>query len=196
MKIKYNAPVILTFAFLSTAVVILSQIFGKEAILSIFSVPGKDMNFRFLSLDALHLVTHVAAHDGWVHLLGNFTFILLIGPILEEKYGALPLLFMMLVTAVVTGLLNVLFFPSSLLGASGIVFMLILLISFTNIRSGEIPLTFILVVLLFLAKEIISIFETNNISEFAHIVGGICGGLFGFFFGSKNQVVPPAEESP
>jgi membrane associated rhomboid family serine protease len=196
MKIKYNAPVILTFAFLSTAVVILSQIFGKEAILLIFSVPGKDMNFRFLSLDALHLVTHVAAHDGWVHLLGNFTFILLIGPILEEKYGALPLLFMMLVTAVVTGLLNVLFFPSSLLGASGIVFMLILLISFTNIRSGEIPLTFILVVLLFLAKEIISIFETNNISEFAHIVGGICGGLFGFFFGSKNQVVPPAEESP
>lgn len=196
MKIKYNAPVILTFAFLSTAVVILSQIFGKEAILPIFSVPGKDMNFRFLSLDALHLVTHVAAHDGWVHLLGNFTFILLIGPILEEKYGALPLLLMMLVTAVVTGLLNVLFFPSWLLGASGIVFMLILLISFTNIRSGEIPLTFILVVLLFLAKEIISIFETNNISEFAHIVGGICGGLFGFFFGSKNQVVPPAEESP
>ena len=196
MKIKYNAPVVLTFAFLSTAVVILSQIFGKEAILSIFSVPGKGMDFRFLSLDALHLVTHVAAHDGWVHLLGNFTFILLIGPILEEKYGALPLLFMMLVTAVVTGLLNVFFFPSWLLGASGIVFMLILLISFTNIRSGEIPLTFILVVLLFLAKEIISIFETNNISEFAHIVGGICGGLFGFLFSSKNQVVPPAEEGP
>lgn len=192
MKIRYNAPVVLTFALVATVVAVLTQILGRDVVLPFFSVPGKAAGFRIFSLDGLRLVSHVIGHDGWAHLLSNFTFVLLIGPILEEKYGSLPLLFMMLVTAIVTGLLNVLLFSSGLLGASGIVFMMILLISFTNIRTGEIPLTFIFVVLLFLAKEIIAIFESNNISEFAHIVGGICGGLFGFLFNRmQRQELPP-----
>jgi rhomboid protease GluP len=82
----------------------------------------------------------------------------------------------------ITGILNTIFFSTALMGASGIVFMLILLSSFTNIRSGEIPLTFLLIVVLFLAKEVISAFGQDNISQFAHIIGGICGSLFGFVF--------------
>lgn len=86
----------------------------------------------------------------------------------------------MLVTAFVTGILNVLFFPTGLMGASGIVFMLILLVSFTNVSAGQIPVTFILVALLFIGKEVIQSTEANQISEAAHIIGGICGGVFGF----------------
>jgi membrane associated rhomboid family serine protease len=87
---------------------------------------------------------------------------------------------MMLVTALVTGLLNILFFHTGLLGASGIVFMLILLVSFTNSKSGEIPLTFILIALLFIGKEILQSLQSDQISQFAHIIGGICGSVFGF----------------
>jgi rhomboid protease GluP len=58
--------------------------------------------------------------------------------------------------------------------------MLILLSSFTNIRAGEIPLTFILIVVLFLTKEVTTAFAQDNISQFAHIIGGICGSFFGF----------------
>jgi membrane associated rhomboid family serine protease len=112
--------------------------------------------------------------------MGNFAFVLLLGPILEEKYGSNQLLFMMAVTAVVTGLINVLIMPTGLLGASGIVFMMILLVSFTNIRAGEIPLTFILVVVLFLAREIVGALREDSIAQFAHIAGGVCGSLFGF----------------
>jgi len=112
--------------------------------------------------------------------MGNFAFVLLLGPILEEKYGSGSLLFMMLITAFVTGLLNVLVMNTGLLGASGIVFMMILLVSFTNIRSGEIPLTFILIVALYLTREIVNAVRQDTISQFAHIVGGICGSLFGF----------------
>ena len=112
--------------------------------------------------------------------MNNFAFILLLGPILEEKYGSGNLLIMVVLTALVTGLINVLFFTTGLLGASGVVFMMILLISFTNIRQGEIPLTFILILALYLTREILGTFEQNTISEVAHIVGGVCGSLFGF----------------
>jgi membrane associated rhomboid family serine protease len=98
----------------------------------------------------------------------------------EEKYGSKRLLIMILLTALVTGILNILFFNTGLLGASGIVFMLILLSSFTNVRNGEIPITFILVAFLFLGKEVLESIQNDNISQFAHIIGGICGSIFGF----------------
>lgn len=126
------------------------------------------------------LVSHVIGHGDWGHLVGNFTLILLIGPILEEKYGSKDLFLMMAVTALVTGILQIFFFQTALLGASGIVFMLILLSSFTNAKGG-IPLTFVLVVILFLGKELFASFESDQVSQFAHIIGGILGGVFGFF---------------
>jgi uncharacterized membrane protein YdcZ (DUF606 family) len=88
---------------------------------------------------------------------------------------------MIAITAFVTGVLNVLLFRSSLMGASGVVFMMILLASFTNFSHGEIPLTFILVLILYLGGQLFESFRTDNISQFAHIVGGFCGSLFGFF---------------
>jgi rhomboid protease GluP len=104
----------------------------------------------------------------------------LVGPIVEEKYGSKSLLIMILITALITGILNILFFNAGLLGASGIVFMLILLSSFTNVRSGEIPVTFILVAILFLGREVFESLQNDNISQFAHIIGGICGSVFGY----------------
>lgn len=131
-------------------------------------------------VDYLRLVSHAIGHSSWSHLMGNFAIILLLGPILEEKYGSLNMLIMMLITALVTGLLNVLFLSTGLLGASGIVFMMILLVSFTNIRQGDIPLTFILVVVLYLTQEFANALRDDSVSQFAHITGGAIGSLFGF----------------
>jgi membrane associated rhomboid family serine protease len=178
MRIRYNAPVILTFTLLSTAVLVVNQIFGGFTEAFFVSYP----TFSGSILDFFRLFTHVLGHQSWLHLMSNFSFILLIGPVLEEKYRSGPLLLMIVVTALVTGILNVLLFSTGLMGASGIVFMLILLSSFTNIRAGEIPLTFVLIVILFLAKEIIDAFAQDNISQFAHIIGGMCGAMFGFLF--------------
>ncbi|WP_250630439.1 rhomboid family intramembrane serine protease [Rhodoflexus caldus] len=178
MKIQYNAPVVLTFAFICTFLVAL-QGMGIN-LMPLFSVSGTmDVTNP---LDFFRLFSHVLGHGDWGHLLNNLTFILLLGPILEEKYGSSGLLMMMFITAFVTGVLNIFFFSSGLLGASGIVFMMILLSSIVNLQRGRIPLTFVLVVVLFLGKEFISMFQNNNISEFAHIIGGICGAVFGFNF--------------
>jgi membrane associated rhomboid family serine protease len=122
--------------------------------------------------------------------MSNFTFILLIGPILEEKYGSSRLLLMILFTGLVTGLLQVAVFTDGLMGASGIVFMMIILGSFVNVRSGDIPLTFILVAVLFLGREVVQALGEDQISQFAHIIGGICGGIFGFALNGGQT--PPA----
>jgi rhomboid protease GluP len=63
---------------------------------------------------------------------------------------------------------------------------MILLVSITNLRKGEIPLTFILVVVLYLAREIVTAFQNDSASQFAHIAGGLCGSLFGFLRPNRN----------
>jgi membrane associated rhomboid family serine protease len=183
MRVKYNAPTVLSFAFISALALLLSQtllrFYPLEALW--FSVAGREGFDLRTPRCWITLFTHVAGHSDWTHLVSNFMVILLIGPILEEHYGSLYLLIMILVTALATGLLHSAFFSTSLLGASGVVFMMILLASFTNFTAGEIPLTFILILILYLGQEILNSFDSNNISEFAHIVGGFIGSLFGFF---------------
>ena len=188
MSIKYNSPVILTFALICTAVFFLDT-FLAGTVMGFFAV-GNSVDITN-PLSIFSLFSHVVGHGSMDHLLGNMTFILLLGPIMEEKYGSRFTLFMILITALITGLLNVTFFDTGLLGASGIVFMLILLVSFTNTNGGEIPLTFILVALLFVGKEVLQIMGSDQVSQFAHIIGGICGSVFGFL-GKKRMKSPSA----
>jgi membrane associated rhomboid family serine protease len=152
-----------------------------------FMVPGRG-NFSLRSFrNWISLLTHVMGHGSWSHLINNFTLILVIGPMLEEIYGSTELLIMMVITALVTGILNALLFRTSLMGASGVVFMMILLSSFTNFSRGEIPLTFILVMILYMGVQLISSLSSDNISQFAHIIGGLCGSFFGFLRPEKRS---------
>ena len=183
IKPAWNSPVILSFALAACLVLGADLMAGGRLTPSFFATyPGFDWTSP---LAYFRLVSHVLGHKNWAHLTANFSVILLIGPLIEEKYGSGKLLKMMLITAVMTGVLNAAFFTTGLLGASGLAFMMILLSSFTNHREGELPLTFVLVVVLFLAKEIANAFAQDDISQFAHIIGGVCGSLFGFLRGGK-----------
>ena len=71
----------------------------------------------------------------------------------------------------------------ALLGASGIVFMMIVLSSFTESKGGGIPITLILVVIFYLGGEIIDGLKgADNVSQLTHVVGGILGMIFGFLY--------------
>jgi rhomboid protease GluP len=139
------------------------------------------LTFRIDSFPSyIRVLTHIFGHQSWDHLINNMMLILLLGPILEEKYRSGNLLWMIFITALINGLVNGLFFPTALVGASGIAFMMILLVSFANIKWGEIPLTFFLVLMLYLTREFLSIKSGDEISQISHIVGGLCGAIFGF----------------
>ena len=181
LKLHYNSPVILTFTAVSLAALILNLVTGGWSNRALFSV------YRASMLDPLtwlRLFTHMLGHIGYQHFIGNMLMFLVVGPPMEEKYGSKKLLLGILVTAAITGIVEMVFFPGyALMGASGIVFMLIVLSSLSGMRDGRIPLTLILVVVLFLGQEIINMVTVkDNISQLAHIIGGICGGAFGFAF--------------
>jgi membrane associated rhomboid family serine protease len=172
---------VLTFVFLSSLILLLNQLLPYELVRLWFVAPGKGGFDASSARSWITLATHVLGHADLNHLTGNLLLMLIVGPMLEDIYGSASLLFMMFVTALVTGAVNMLFFPTGLLGASGIVFMMILLASFTNFRKGEIPLTFILVLIFYVGNEVISTFKNDGIAHFVHILGGFCGSIFGFF---------------
>lgn len=180
MRLKYNAPVTLTFALICTAIVAANQYLVPGLIDGLFTAEGS-MTFKYNDIPAYTRVfSYPFGHLGWDHLLSNMTLILLLGPILEERFGSKTLILMMFLTAVINGLINAFFFPTELVGSSGLVFMMIVLTSFNNIKKGEIPLTFLVIISLYMAREIIAALKHDDISQISHIIGGACGSLFGF----------------
>lgn len=176
MKIKYNSPTILTYAIAAiSALAFCSNQFLATYFSSPVHLSFSDPYFY------LRLISYIAGHGSWPHLIGNLMIILLVGPLLEEKYGSGKLLEMVLMTAIATGLLNAFLFSTSIMGGSGIAFMLILLSSFSNIKSKELPLTFIIIAILFIGSEVVSTLKIDRISQFSHLAGGFIGAGYGFF---------------
>jgi membrane associated rhomboid family serine protease len=192
MKLKYNSPVILTFAFICTIVLALKSTIFPNLINYWFSIPGRGgFNPRSVRM-WICLFTYTIGHANWEHLVSNMMYLLLIGPMLESAYGSRSILLMMVITAFVGGVANVLFFKTGLLGASGVIFMMILLASFTNFRKGEVPITFILILILYIGSQFIESIQAaapggaDGVAHFAHIIGGFCGSIFGFFRPAKQ----------
>ena len=185
-KITFNSPVVLSFAAACFVVMIINYITGgvsnQVAFMTYHSSLTSPMTY-------VRLFTHVLGHAGWEHFIGNMAYILLLGPMLEEKYGSARVLQVIAITAAVTGVINYVFFwDVALCGASGVCFAFILLSSFTSFREGEIPLTVILVAIIFLGQQIYEgIVVQDDISNMAHVFGGIVGGIIGFSLNKKSK---------
>ena len=178
-KVSFNAPVILSFMLICVIAQVLNIITAGQTNRLLFSVYRSSM---ITPLTWLRCVTHVFGHADCDHLINNMMYILILGPMLEEKYGSSNIIFVMLATAIVTGLVNMIFFPRvALLGASGIVFAFILLSSITATEDGAIPVTFILVALLYIGQQVYQgLFVADNVSQLGHIIGGVVGSGLGF----------------
>lgn len=177
---QYNSVLILTYFFISVVVLLLKYITaGKSNYLLFSSYRSSLLN----PLTYVRFLTHILGHSDWSHLSNNFLYILLIGPMIEEKYGTQNLLIMILITAFIIGVINYIIGKNRILGASGIVFMLIIMSSFVNIQEGKIPLTLILIFIFYIVNEIIDgIFKKDEVSHLGHIIGAICGGVYGYLY--------------
>jgi len=181
--IQYNAPTTLTFSLVSFLVLCLGFLTDGASTMKLFCVyrsPLTDV------LTYIRLFTHVLGHNSFAHFSGNIMLMLVLGPTLEERYGSRTIFSTIILTAFISGLIQWLFFPhTALLGASGIVFMMILMASLGGSRGRGIPLTLILVFAIYVGGEVYDMFTaTDNISHLTHIIGGICGAVMGSFLRS------------
>lgn len=221
LHLKYDSPVTLTFVLLSTLILALdsfalkgfltTNIFichGSKAVGNIAAFDYK--NF----LDYLRLFTHILGSSGWQSLLANSTFILLLGPTLEERYGSPILLLMIVLTSLVGGVLNACLVPFFESGSQSIVFMMICLAAITAFSKKEIPLSWIIVFVLYFALKLCSSYSdfsssssapfslsstssgkkldfieflTLNLNTFTSLAAGIVGSLFGFLVSPKKR---------
>ena len=186
LHISFNAPATLGFVLLCLVAMLGNILTGGWCNLKLFSVYHSPLSdplsfFRFFG--------HVLGHANWTHLVNNMMYILLLGPLLEEKYGTSNIIFIILLTALITGLVNYIFFPyTQLLGASGVVFAMILLSSFSCAKGRELPLTFILVAILYLGEQVYQLVTVqDSISQTSHVIGGTIGALFGFLMNHNTH---------
>ncbi|MCR5832136.1 MAG: rhomboid family intramembrane serine protease [Lachnospiraceae bacterium] len=186
MKVTINAPIVLGIVGISFIATLLGYITGGLTSRVLFTTYRSAI---WSPMTWIRAFTHIFGHADWSHYIGNMSYLLLLGPMLEEKYSSKTLAGVVAVTAFSTSLVNYLIFPNvALCGASGVVFALILLSSFTSFKQGEIPLTFILVAVFFIGQQVIEgIFVRDNISNLSHIVGGIVGGFLGYVFNIKKD---------
>ncbi len=184
-KIELNAPVIVWYTVISFVVLLLGYATGHtstDALFTCFRGGGVSDPMMYI-----RLVTYVFGHSDFSHYVNNFFLIMLLGPMLEEKYKSKQLLLMMFITTLVGSVANVLLTVDGLRGASGIAFMFIILCSCTTVQSGKIPLTLVLVVAIYIGQEIVTgVTANDNISQMTHILGGVCGIGFGLYYNKKN----------
>ncbi len=186
LKISFNSPVILGFTLICFLSLLLGYLTKGSSTYTLFSVYRSSL---LNPLTYIRLIGHVFGHANWQHFIGNIMLILVVGPLLEEKYGSSNMIVVILSTALVTGIVNIILFPHiRLLGASGVVFALILLSSFTSIKDGSIPMTFILVAVVYIGGQIYNgLFVHDNVSNLTHIIGGIIGASLGYVM-NKNKM--------
>lgn len=174
-KVYFDSPVILTFAGICCVMCILNYI-TANTINNIFAL-------RHIGLQ---LLTYIFVHSGFEHLFNNMLLIILVGPAVEEKYGSEYTAIAIGTTAILSGLANCLLFSTGVLGASGIVFLMIVLSAFKSFKDDKVPLTTIIVVALYLGREILAgVFSNDDISQFGHIAGGLCGIAWGIYLNKK-----------
>ncbi len=187
-KITFNSPVVLAFVFICVAVQIASTITGGMITRTFFT---SRIGAPFDPLVLFCSVSHIFGHAGWEHLINNMSYILLLGPLLEEKYGSVRLVWIMLASALAASVANAVLLHTAVVGASGIVFTFILLSSITGLKEGELPLTFLLVAALYFGQQIYgALFVRDNVSYLGHIAGGVVGAVVGFLLPPKESAAP------
>jgi len=179
IKISFNSPVVLGFSLICLGAFVMNIITWGVANNLLFSVYYSSLANP---LTYVRFFGHAVGHASWAHFFGNITLILVVGPMLEEKYGSWNMLFVILSTALITGIVNFVFFPNvQLLGASGVVFAFILLSSLSSMKDGTLPMTFILIAIIYIGGQIYDgLFVDSNVSNLTHILGGLTGSGLGY----------------
>jgi membrane associated rhomboid family serine protease len=169
--------------------------------------------------DALHFLTHMFMHEGWLHLIGNMVFLYLTGFFVEDAYGRVLYPVLYLLSGVAAAAVQIVHSPGSetaMVGASGaiagvmgaflvryakrrIVFLWIPFIFIpVFVRRIRVP-AFVYLPFWFFGQVLLSEMsgESSGVAVWAHIGGFIFGFLVALLiaaFGIETRYIDPAIE--
>ena len=181
ITLKYNAPVTLTIALLSLLALALNELTDGWTTQNLFCFYKSSLT-DYLTYP--RAVLHILGNTSLTECTANIIILLVVGPAAEERFGSAKVLFAVLATAIAAALIMWFLFPTSaIMGASGVLFMMMVLASFASMRDGAIPITLILVLILFLGSEVVqAVTGDAGLQELTHIAGGVVGLLLGLVF--------------
>ncbi len=173
-KIKYDSQVVLTFVLLCFGATFLGLYYGSEFMYTYFETYRADL---WQPVTYLRFITYIFGHDSWDMLFENSLYLLLLGPMLEKRYGSQVMVVMIAVTAISTSLLNFIFFPGAVLyGSNGIVLAFIILTAISGLTEGYFPVSLALIAIVFFRQEILqNVIRVENMANVAPIIGCILG---------------------
>lgn len=198
LKFIFDSPVVLVFSVVSAVIFISDLILKLNLSEKIFECPGAKSvpAFDFKSaLSYVKLVIYPFGGENSTSFFLNIGFILLLGPVLEERYGSIMLALMIFITSLVGGVLTACVSTFGIYGCGGIVFMMIILSVLSVFIKKQLPVSWIFIFALYLAFSLFSgkkisgfmPFMQNNVPVFIQLASGICGSLFGFFVCPKKR---------
>mmetsp|Transcript_4028 Transcript_4028/g.7325 ORF Transcript_4028/g.7325 Transcript_4028/m.7325 type:complete len:259 (-) Transcript_4028:128-904(-) len=185
VRIVFNAPLTLWFEGICLAVWFIKSSTKNHFVTELFRSPARFEVERLTKypLSIPRFFLHVFGHGDWNHFFGNTTSLLLVLPMLEEKYKARWLVCISILNAFAAAVLNICLTKATVvLGASGIVFQCMLLAVFSGRyhAPGDIPMTFLLAIVVYIVPEVQGFGSKDGVSHMAHLVGGAVGAAAAF----------------
>lgn len=195
-KFKFNfvfdAPVTIVFCLISVILFAFDTFVFKgtlnERILSSPTTISGTLPFMISKpASYFRLILYAFSASNFILLLSNLLFLLMLGPAMEERYGSVVIGIMTGVSVLFSGVLNACFCETSLRGCMPVIFMMIFLNSFMSFSKKKIPVSFILIFILYTAKETAGKKLSETVGLIICISGGLCGSLFAFLTSPKTR---------
>lgn len=203
-KFKFNfvfdSPVTISFSLLSVLLFVLNCLAFKGTldvkILSSPTTSAGPIPFMATQISSyLRLFLYAFGSQNFVGLLSNLLFLLMLGPVMEERYGSLVIGIMMAVSVLFSGVLNTCFCETSLQGCMPIIFMMIFLNSFMSFSKKKIPVSFLVIFVFYIAREVSGKTFSEIVGLIICITGGLCGSLFAFLTSPKVRAEKKSAKS-
>lgn len=203
-KFKFNfvfdSPVTISFSLLSVLLFVLNCLPIKGTpdikILSSPTTSAGPIPFMATQISSyLRLFLYAFGSQNFVGLLSNLLFLLMLGPVMEERYGSLVIGIMMAVSVLFSGVLNTCFCETSLQGCMPIIFMMIFLNSFMSFSKKKIPVSFFVIFVFYIVREVSGKTFSEIVGLIICITGGLCGSLFAFLTSPKARAEKKSAKS-
>lgn len=190
-KLLIDSYVSIAFVAISLIILLCDLFLSKGKIAAFLAspvlAPENNINqFNVTSIKSyFQMIFYVFAPSDVNVLIPSLIFIMLLGPTLEDRYGITVIGVMIFICALFSGVLNACFCKNSLTGPSCIVYMMIFLNIFFSLIKKKIPLSFVVIFVLLIVKDVLVPSENGIVGIIVNICGGLCGSLIAFLASPK-----------